>query len=197
MDVSLESFRTRPSVLLACTVVGVALLYRIASKLDLGIVAWSSETLSHALPKENLSAIRLVHFLSIAFLVAIFVRPTSPILRWPGASAIIKSGRCSLQVFCVGAVLTVLLNLFIAVEAPPAWERLILDCLAIMLIAAMATALMRSRLEHKPVGAYSAERSSMITISSSKSMKLWNRIIRRRWNNLPRSLGSMMAISGD
>ena len=118
LDVALESFRTRPSVLLACTVVGVALLYRIASKLDLGIVAWSSETLSHALPKENLSAIRLVHFLIIAFLVAIFVRPTSPILRWPGASAIIKSGRCSLQVFCLGVVLSVLLNLFIAVEAP-------------------------------------------------------------------------------
>ena len=97
--------------------------------------------------KENLSAIRLVHFLSVAFLVAIFVRPNSPILHWPGASALIKSGRCSLQVFCAGAVMTVLLNLFIAVEAPPAWERLILDCLAIMLIASMATALMRSRLE--------------------------------------------------
>ena len=168
-DISLEPFRTRPWVLLACTVVGVGLLYRIASRqhLDLGMLAWSSETLSQM--KENLSAIRLVHFLSVAFLVAIFVRPNSPILHWPGASALIKSGRCSLQVFCAGAVVSVFLNLFIAAEAPPAWERLILDCLAIMLIASMATALMRSRLEHQPVGAYSAERSSMSTTSLSKS----------------------------
>ena len=107
------------------------------------MLAWPDETLSQM--KENLSAIRLVHFLSVAFLVAIFVRPNSPILDWPGASAIIKSGRCSLQVFCAGAVLSVLSNLFIAVEAPPAWERLILDCLAVMLIASMATALIKSR----------------------------------------------------
>jgi hypothetical protein len=136
-DTSLvEPFRKPPWVLLACTIVGAALLYRIASKNE---TDWIFQM------KENLSAIPLVHFLSVAFLVAIFVRPTSPILHWPGASAIIKTGRCSLQVFCVGAVLSVLLNLFIAVEAPPAWERLILDCLAILLIAAMATALMSFR----------------------------------------------------
>ena len=123
--------------------------------MNLGVLTWSNATLDQM--KANLSAIRLVHFLSVAFLVAICVRPSSPILRWPGASAIITSGRCSLQVFCAGAVLSVLLNLFIAVEAPPAWERLILDCLAIMLIASMATALMRSRLNYRPVGAHPVE----------------------------------------
>ena len=174
-DISLKPFRKRPWLLLACAVVGVGLLYRIAwvyaswQHVDLGLLAWLNP---RGPSKENLSAIRLVHFLSVAFLVAIFVRPSSPILHWPGASVIIKSGRCSLQVFCAGAVLSVLLNLFIAVEAPPAWERLILDCLAIMLIASMATALMRSRHEHQSVSAYSAERSSMITTSLSKSRAL-------------------------
>jgi hypothetical protein len=131
-------FRTRPWVSLACTVVGVGLLYRIGQHLNL--VAWSDESQM----KENLSAIRLVHFFSIAFLVAICVRPSSPILGWPGASAIIKSGRCSLQVFCAGAVLSVVLNLFVAIEKPFALERLIFDCLTITLIASMATALVRS-----------------------------------------------------
>ena len=152
---SLAPFRKPPWVLLACAVVASGLLYRIARvyasrhHLDLGMFAWPDATLDQM--KQNLSAIRLVHFLSVAFLVAIFVRPNSPILRWPGASVFIKSGKCSLQVFCAGTVVTVLLNLFIAAEAPPAWGRLILDCLAIMLIAAMATALTRPRLEHQPV----------------------------------------------
>jgi hypothetical protein len=175
-DISLGPFRRPPWVLLACTVVVSGLLYRIARvyasrhHLDLGMFAWSDATLVQM--KENLSAIRIVHFLSVAFLVAIFVRPTSPILHWPGASAIIKSGRCSLQVFCIGAILSVLLNLFIAIEAPPAWERLILDLLTILLIASLAIALMRSRLEHPPANSYSADRSTTIATPLSKSRAL-------------------------
>jgi hypothetical protein len=153
---SLEPFRRPAWIAVACTVLASGLLYRIARvhavghHLDLGMFAWSDATLVHM--KENLSPIRLVHFLSVAFLVAIFVRPSSPILHVPGASAIIKSGRCSLQVFCVGAVVSVLLNLFIAIQAPPGWERLVLDCLTIPLIALMAIALTKSRLAHQPVG---------------------------------------------
>jgi hypothetical protein len=154
-DISLEPFGTPPWVLLACTILASGLLYRVDRHFNLGMLAWSDATLGQM--KENLSAFRLVHFLSVAFLVAIFIRPTSPILHWPGAGAVIKSGRSSLQVFCVGAVLTVFINLFIAAEAPFAWERLILDCLATVLIASMATALMRSRLKHHPVG-YFVER---------------------------------------
>src|SRR5262249_6149194 len=91
-DISLEPFRTRLWVSLASTVVGVGLLYRIGHHLNL--VPRSDETLWQM--KENLSVIRLVHFFSVAFLVAICVRPSSPILGWPAASVIIKSGRCSL-----------------------------------------------------------------------------------------------------
>lgn len=63
----------------------------------------------------------------------------------PGAGAIIKSGRSSLQVFCLGAVLTVILNLFIAVEGPGGIARVILDCATILLIAWIATVWVRSR----------------------------------------------------
>jgi hypothetical protein len=170
-DISLTPLRTWPWVLMACTVVGTVLLYRIASKhLGLSVLVLPDATLVQM--KENLSALRLFHFLSVAFLVAVFVRPTSPILHWPGASAIIKSGRCSLQVFCIGAVLSVLLNMFIAIEAPPIWERLILDCFAVILIASVATALIRPRLEQPRIAAYSAGRSSMIITSLSESRVL-------------------------
>lgn len=72
-------------------------------------------------------------------------------LNWPGASVLIKSGRSSLQVFCLGAILTVLLNLFIAVAQPIAVQRLALDFVAIGLLGLTATLLMRSRLERRQV----------------------------------------------
>ena len=145
---SLEIFRKRPWVLLACIMVGMGLLYQLTRSLahhqllNLGILAVPDATLSQM--KENLSAIRLLHFLAVAFLVAICVRPSSPILGLPGARAIIKSGRSSLQVFCLGAILSVMLNLFVAVERPGGIERVILDCAAILLIAWFATIWVRS-----------------------------------------------------
>jgi hypothetical protein len=95
--------------------------------------------------KENLSPLRLLHFLSVALLVATYVKKDHPVLTWPGASVVIKSGRSSLQVFCLGAILAVLLNLFVAVERPIVVERIALDCAAILLIGLVATLLMRSR----------------------------------------------------
>jgi hypothetical protein len=89
--------------------------------------------------KENLSIVRLLHFLSVTLIVAICVGPKNPILRWPGADAIIKSGRSSLQIFCAGAILTVIINLIVAVDRPSSIERLILDCAAIAFVAWLAT----------------------------------------------------------
>jgi len=43
------------------------------------------------------------------------------------ADALIKSGRSSLQIFCAGAILTVIVNLIVAVDRPSGIERLILD----------------------------------------------------------------------
>ena len=96
-DMSVEMLRKRCWVVLACAIVGAGLLYHLAQDLahrqllNLGTLALSDATLSHM--KENLSAIRLLHFLAVAFLVAICVRPSSPLLRAPGASTIIKRGR--------------------------------------------------------------------------------------------------------
>ena len=146
---SLELFRKPGWVLLASIIVGVGVLYHVAHILaehglvNLGALAMSDEVQLEM--KENLSAIRLLHFLSIAFLVALYVKPSSAIFRWPGASAIIQSGRSSLQVFCVGAVLSVMLNLFVAVDRPGGLKRMMLDCAAILLIAWFGTALIRLR----------------------------------------------------
>ena len=109
----------------------------------------SDATLSQI--KENLSAIRLLHFLAVALIVSICVRPSSPLLSLRGARAIIKSGGSSLQVFCLGAILSVMLNLFVAVERPGGIARVMLGCTTILLVAWIATALMRLRPDGRPV----------------------------------------------
>jgi hypothetical protein len=149
----LEGMQTKNWVLIAWSIVLIELGYRLAlavfAKLhvDADWLTLSDPTLRHM--KENLSALRLLHFLSIAFLVATYFKRDNPVLSWPGADAVIKSGRSSLQVFCMGAIFTVLLNLVVAVERPILIERLVLDGAAIFLIGLTAILLMRSRLERR------------------------------------------------
>jgi hypothetical protein len=156
-DAQLETFRTRRWLLAAWMVVGSGLIYKLARlllpelNLNLGMLALSDATLLHM--KENLAAIRLLHFLSVAILVATYVKKSSALLSWPGASAVIRSGRCSLQVFCLGAILSVLLNLFVAVDAPFLFERLLLDAATVLIIASAATLLIRFRPERSLPGA--------------------------------------------
>jgi hypothetical protein len=149
----LDRFRTPGWKLLAWSLVGIGLAYKITIVLSHNLspeihtssvdLVLADATLLHM--KENLSAIRLSHFLSVAFLVSTCVKVDNPILGRASARAVIDSGKCSLQVFCLGAVLSVALNLFVAVDEPFVFERLILDCAAIVLIALIATALVRSQ----------------------------------------------------
>jgi hypothetical protein len=130
----LDGLRTRSWILLAWSVVGIGLAYKLAE-----IAVHMPVTFS----KENLSPVRLTHFLSVAFLVSTYVRADNSIFRNPVAGAVIKSGKCSLQVFCLGALVTVVLNLFVAIEGSSAFERLIMDGAALALIALTAIRLSR------------------------------------------------------
>jgi hypothetical protein len=149
----LEGLQSKKWIAIAWSIVILELGYRLAlvifAKLhiDADWLTLSDPTLRHM--KENLSAFRLVHFLSVALLVATYIKRDNPVLSWQGADAIIKSGRSSLQVFCMGAIFTVLLNLIVAVERPMILERLVLDCAAIFLIGLTATLLMKARLERR------------------------------------------------
>ena len=58
--------------------------------------------------KSNLAPLRLVSFLALAVTAAHFVGRDSRVLRWRAAQLIIRCGQHSLQVFCLGIVLSVL-----------------------------------------------------------------------------------------
>ena len=98
--------------------------------------------------KENLSAVRLLHFLSVALLVATYVTSTNPIFRWSGAGVVSRTGRCSLEMFSMSAILSVVLSIIVVVNQPSVLEKLVLDGAAILLMALSAvglTAFRRSR----------------------------------------------------
>jgi hypothetical protein len=58
--------------------------------------------------KTDLALIRLVHFLALAIVVVRFVPANSRFPRWRWAQPIIRCGQQSLQVFCIGILLSVL-----------------------------------------------------------------------------------------
>jgi hypothetical protein len=56
--------------------------------------------------KTNLAPYRIVHLIALAVVVTRFLRLDSPMLQWRPLAPLIVCGRNSLQVFCVGIVLS-------------------------------------------------------------------------------------------
>jgi hypothetical protein len=109
---------------------------------DLDWFRISDATVTHM--KENLSAVRLLHFLSVAFLVATYVSSSNPIFRWSGA-IFVRTGRWSLEIFSMSAILSEALNIIIVVYHPSVIEKLVLDGAAILFMALTALTLTELR----------------------------------------------------
>jgi len=56
--------------------------------------------------KTNLAPYRVVHLIALAVVVTRFLRVDSPMLQWRSLAPLIVCGRNSLQVFCIGIVLS-------------------------------------------------------------------------------------------
>jgi hypothetical protein len=114
--------------------------------LDLEWLRLSEATGMHL--KENLSPLRLVHFLSIALLVATYLKSSSSFFENRAAVAVVETGRFSLEVFCLSAIVDVLLNIWVIVNQPSTAERVVVDLAAIGLIIAVVMG-MAGRREHR------------------------------------------------
>jgi len=136
----------------ACGIVIASLAYRLALlasqhlHLNLEWLRLSEATVLHM--KENLSPLRLVHFLSTTLLVATYLKSTSAFLENRGALAVIETGRFSLEVFCLSAIVDVLLNIWVIINQPGAAERVAVDLVAIALVIAVVME-MAGRREHR------------------------------------------------
>ena len=90
--------------------------------------------------KYNLSIVRLVHFLSVAFLVRTYITPANAFLVRHG-SILITTGRWSLQIFSISAVLSVVVTAIFAIYHCTIVEKLALNALAVLLTALTAIVL--------------------------------------------------------
>ena len=142
------------SLVAAWAIVIGSLLYRVSLFLSSGLqfnLDWlriSVATRDHM--KENLSVVRLLHFLSVALLVGTYVKSSSPVFRWPGARIVGCSGMFSLEVFSMSAILSVVLNIIVVAYHPSVVAKLVLDGIAILLMCLSAIALTEFRSSRNP-----------------------------------------------
>jgi hypothetical protein len=90
--------------------------------------------------KANLAVLPLLHFFSVALLVATYLKASNPIFRWTGARPFTAAGRNSLELYSLSAVLSVLVAIIVASENVSGVGKLGLDSIAIMVMAFTATA---------------------------------------------------------
>jgi|SRR5215467_2850455 len=101
--------RYRSIVIATWIVVISVFLYKLMTARSGFDIAWLRfDPSAWAGTKENLSPLRLVHFLSVALLVAIYFRQDNAFLKWRFSLPVIKSGMHSLEVFSLTMTLDVL-----------------------------------------------------------------------------------------
>jgi len=84
--------------------------------------------------KANLPPIRLVHFLSVAYLIALYLRQDSVLLQWSVIRPVIETGMNSLEVYSLSVVLVIAANIFVFSYAPSLAGRLEADGLAFLVL---------------------------------------------------------------
>ena len=94
----------------------------------------------YPIDKTNLDILRFVHFLAIAWLVRLAVRPNARFLKWRILEPIHRCGEHSLQIFCLGTFLAVTAQIIVARFEDSILSQLFVSFagLAIMSLAAYA-----------------------------------------------------------
>jgi hypothetical protein len=85
--------------------------------------------------KTNLAPYRIVlHLLALAVVVTRFLPVDSPILRWRSLTLLIKCGQNSLQVFCVGIVLSFCAHIAIELSVNSLWGQILVGAIGVLLM---------------------------------------------------------------
>src|SRR5262249_48793234 len=91
--------------------------------------------------KANLAPLRLVSFLALAVTAAHFVGRDSWVLRWRAAPLIMRCGLPSLQLYCLGSVLSVLVYILLTVFRDNILTELAIDLSGIVTMIVIAALL--------------------------------------------------------
>jgi hypothetical protein len=88
--------------------------------------------------KTNLAPYRVVHLIAIAVVVTRCLAADSPILQWRLSAPAIKCGQNSLEVFCIGIVLSFCAHAAIETSLDSLWVQIFVGALGILLLTASA-----------------------------------------------------------
>jgi hypothetical protein len=88
--------------------------------------------------KTNLAPYRIVHLIALAIVVTRFLRADSPVLRWRSLTPPIRCGQNSLQVFCIGIVLSFCAHAAIEQSLNSVWVQIFVGAAGILLMTAGA-----------------------------------------------------------
>jgi hypothetical protein len=141
-------------VAMAWAIVVVAFLYKFVIRVSPHF-GFDVEWLSISQPaliemKVDLSALRLIHFLSVALLVARYLGPTSTLLRWPVFAPVIQIGARSLEIYSLTVVLSVLARIIVTVYHLSLPSRILMDGVIFVLMALAPTILPRPKMLPSP-----------------------------------------------
>jgi hypothetical protein len=88
--------------------------------------------------KTNLAPYRVVHLIAVAVVVTRFLAADSPILQWRLSAQLIKCGRNSLEVFCIGIVLSFCAHAAIEASLDSLWVQIFVGSIGILFLTASA-----------------------------------------------------------
>jgi hypothetical protein len=131
------------------TVTVLALLYLLFA----GFIAlsWHYNSLERLIPdwiarqiypidKTNLDILRFLHFLALAWLVRLLVRPNARFLKWRLFQPIRRCGEHSLQIFCLGTFLAVTAQIIVAYYEDSLVSQLFVSLIGLTIMSLVAYA---------------------------------------------------------
>jgi hypothetical protein len=133
-------FRTRTAFWLAIAYLVFAFIVTAAIRApDLGAVIphWILQPFDPN-DKTNLAPYRVLHFVCLAIVVTRFLPAKSPMLQWPALTPLIKCGQNSLQVFCIGIVLSFCAHAAIETSLNSLWVQIFVGVIGILAMTAGA-----------------------------------------------------------
>jgi hypothetical protein len=113
--------------------------------------------------KSDLSPLRLVSFIAVALTTVHFMRRDSAILRNPVAKLVILCGQHSLQVFCLGILLSVLGRFIVSSISSSIWMQLAVNLAGLALMIALAELMSWYRKKSRPPAASPVPQASVAT----------------------------------
>jgi hypothetical protein len=99
--------------------------------------------------KTNLAPYRVAHVMALAVVVTRFLPADSPVLRWRSLTPLIKCGQNSLQVFCIGIVLSFCAHAAIELSLNSFWIQISVGAAGVLLMTMGAYCWTWSKQQHR------------------------------------------------